>query len=100
MLAISRAPETYLDRGGNDGFRLEPLYQRVGNDVHELAGCSLFRLHGPDRTMGWITACDTTNWHRIRGLLQNTTSRVRVNTSFSFQFRARRKVVWTYSDWE
>ena len=70
---------------GEPRFRLEPYDAVWGDDTHNASGRSLFRLHGPGRSTGCITACDASNWGVVRDLIRDTsTSSVNVQQSKNF----------------
>jgi RHS repeat-associated protein len=80
------APGRYavLDRGGKDGFRLEAIDSVFGDDMNG-SGQSLLRLHGPGRSIGCVTACDTSNWNQVKNLIGSTAPReITVNTYKTF----------------
>jgi hypothetical protein len=74
-------------KNGQPRFRLEPLDAVFGDDTHHVTGRNLFRLHGPSRSSGCITACDAANWAPVRNVIQSTaTSWVNVIRYKSVEF--------------
>ena len=77
-----------LQRGGKDGFRLEPYDSVFGNDNHDATGQSLLRLHGPGRSNGCVTACDASGWAQVKAPITNTsTTQVEVTRYISITIR-------------
>jgi hypothetical protein len=54
--------------------RLEAMDSTFGDDRNS-RGQTLLRLHGPGRSFGCVTACDSSGWQQVRSLIQNTASR-------------------------
>lgn len=65
---------------GQPKFRLEPLDGSYGDD-YDQDGRGLYRLHGPGRSAGCITATDSDAWSPVRDLISGTAaSSVSVNS--------------------
>lgn len=70
---------TYKD--GQPRYRLEAVDAIWGNDENDNSGQTLLRLHGPGRSIGCITACDSSGWLSVSSVIQSTaTSTVQVKT--------------------
>jgi hypothetical protein len=79
-------PGTYhiLEHGRKDEFRLEPLDATYGDDYDDQTGRSLFRLHGPGRSAGCISAKTNDDWDPVRDLLKGTSvTDSKVNTYYN-----------------
>ncbi len=59
-----------------DFFRLEPQDSTPGDDRNDATGRTEFRLHGPGRSSGCVTAVDKENWDKINSALGRTATQL------------------------
>ena len=57
--------------GAHGKYRLEPVDSHYGDDATD-DGHDFYRLHGPGRSWGCITACSTADWKGVHDLLNKT----------------------------
>jgi len=69
-----------LQRGDKEGFRLEAIDSKFGDDKNN-SGQTHLRLHGPGGSIGCITACNQSSFDRVENLIRKTlTKEVTVDT--------------------
>jgi hypothetical protein len=72
---IERGPYEILDQARNpDSWRLDPIDSELRNDTHDSTGRTRFRIHGPGRTIGCVTACSQPDWAPVKSLLNRTST--------------------------
>ncbi len=86
-----------LDRGKDDVFRLEPDDANYGDDTDDATGRTDFRLHGPGRSLGCVTAKDKKEWEKVKNLINKTkTSKATVNSKSRNPFGPKTETLSKY----